>query len=242
MPIPNGHDEFHEHAVQSLDPNDFFAQAQDFLAERTSEVIGDVIPLITELEGGWHPLGFAAFQLMVLEDGSSLRLHVWPEDLRRGHSLERPAIHDHAWHLISKIITPAPYQDTRYDVQVVSDAPSTEEERISSSRGLQRVFRAYYPPGPQELRTDGTCAQVRAIEEVVVQSGQYNRIVAGEYHLDNIPIGLTVATLCLDSPKLIDDGPHVIIDGPADTIKMGRVPIPPEDLRYIRGALQKAVA
>lgn len=73
-------------------------------------------------------------------------------------------------------------------------------------------------------------------------SGEYNRITAGEYHLDKIPLGHTVATLCLDSPKLLADGPHVIVDGPADAIEMARPPIPLDDLRYIRDALQKAIA
>jgi hypothetical protein len=135
-------DEFHQHSVESLDPTEFFAQAEDFLAKSTGEVIGDAVPQLAELEGRWHPLGFAVVPLMVREDGSSLRLHVWPEGLRRGHSLEKPAIHDHAWHLISRVLTREPYQDTRYDVQPVSDMPHTEEER--RSRGL-RDFSSALP-------------------------------------------------------------------------------------------------
>lgn len=244
MPIHETADEFHHHTVQSLEAADFFACAEEFLAAYPNRVTSEIIPRLTEMEGRWHPLGFAVFPIAVLKDdsllkGSSLRLHVWPEGLRKSHSLERPAIHDHAWHLISRVLTTEPYRDTRYNIQTVSDAPRTEGERIK--RGLRRVFRAHYPPEPRGLQTDGTCAQVTPIRKVVVPSGQYNRINAGEYHLDMIPIGCTVATLCLDSPKLTD-GPHVIVDGPADTIQIARPPIPPEDLRYIQGVLQNAVA
>jgi hypothetical protein len=236
--------ESHQHTIDSLEPAVFFAQAEDILAEYTSVVTDDVIPRLTEWQGvaRRHPLGFAVVPLKVLEDGSSLRLHVWPKDLRLGHSLKKPTIHDHGWHLISRVLTPDPYQDIRYNAQRVSDMPRTEEERIT--RGLQRVFRAHYPPEPQELRTDGTCARVTPIEDKggIVLPGQYNRIVAGEYHLDTIPFDQTVATLCLDSPKLLADGPHVIIDGPADTIEMSRRLIDLEDLQYIQHALQKALA
>jgi len=235
----NKADEFHHHITESLDATVFFAQAEEFLEEYNRDVIEDVVPRLTEMEGRWHPLGFAVFPLTVREDGSSLRLHVWPKNMRRGHSLRQPAIHNHAWHLISRVLSRDPYQDTRHSIEVVSDVPSTEEKRIS--RGLQRVFRAHYPPEPQGLRTDGTCARVTPIRDVVVPTGRYNSIVAGEYHLDTVPIGHTVATLCLDSPKLVKDGPHVIVDGPADPIEVARPSIPSEDIRYIQDALLKSI-
>lgn len=238
MSNPEVADEFHQHTVKFLEPAGFFAEAQDFLAEYADEVTASVIPQLTKREGRWHPLGFAVFPLMVREDGSSVRLHVWPKGLRKAQ-LEN-AIHDHAWHIISKVLSKEPYQDTRYDIQVVGDAPSTEDGR--RKRNLHRVFRAHYPPGPQELRTDGTFARVTPIREVVVPSGQHNRIIAGEYHLDKIPIGRTVITLCLDSPKLITDGPHVIVDGPADTVGIARRSIPPEDLEVLQNVVQRAVA
>jgi len=212
-----GGDVFHQNTAPSLSAADFFNSAALLLGRETPRVLHEVIPHLEEYAGRWHPAGFMVFALGDTGDGSSLRLHIWPRGLRRPHSAGK-TVHDHPWHIASKTLTEAPNRDVLYTIEprgILSSA-----ERVA--RGLHRIFRATYAPGqPDRLTTDGACAKVVPFATRIMNSTTLNRIPAGVYHLDDISEDTTVATLCLDSPTVIE-GPHILINTTASEIEVNR--------------------
>jgi len=217
----------------------FFTRGRGVLQHALPWVLNEVIPNLADRNNGrWHPIGFGVFPLKTLDDGSSLRLHVWAEGLRKSHSAGR-TVHDHAWYLQSHVLT-GTSEDVIYDATAQGGVSLSEEERKAA--GLHRIFTAAYHPGQhQELTTDGKCARLDAVEHRQMLAGTFNEMPLGATHLDTIPIDKTVVTLCLDSPK-IGEGPHIFIDGPPDPIRVDRPVIEYEDALRVQNIILGAFA
>lgn len=206
--ITSGDDANHTRVAEAeqLQANAFFDRAAELLEAVSDDVLADIVPNLEHYEGRWHPNGFMVFQLGVTPDGSSLRLHIWPRGERHGAEWGT-TIHDHAWHLASRVLA-GTYTDRLVNVDLT---PSGDEVRA----GLLRVYQAGYgPDGQQGLVTDGRYAAVELSEPRVVPAGRMHTIEAGVYHSTTIGDDELAATLILDSPKVID-GPNVLMDAPS---------------------------
>lgn len=200
----SGHDVQH---LQRVNPSDllagnFFDQATVVLQKAGPLVLEEIVPHLEEYEGRWNPGGFMVYPLGVHEVLGSLRFHVYPRGVPR-ESDQGPNIHNHGWHLISKILV-GEYQDTIYDLErqgVVLGSSSQLQER-----GLLRLFQTMRNPGGRDvLVTDGTVVRPVPTRYREAQTGDIHTIEANTvYHLTTIPEEQLTATLVLDSPAFTD--------------------------------------
>lgn len=173
-------------------------RAESFLAQISATVLANVQEIFASMKGKWNPGGFMVFPLGLLEDGSSLRFHVWPQGMERKTD-QGPNPHNHSLHLSSRIVI-GQYSDVILDVKpVVSESESkTEALKNSDVYGLYSTHRT--PGGKDILRTDGTLVQAIPRLPRELREGQAHHIEAGEYHLSTIPKEILAATLVLDTP------------------------------------------
>lgn len=223
----------------ALPPHRFSEKAFQTLDSLSAEVIGEVIPNLENYSGRWHPNGFMVFQLGTNTDLGTLRLHIWPNSFREmSEKANADTIHDHAWHLSSKILAGV-YRDELYDVSEVSSQIS-EEER--AQQGLLRVFRVNYDPNlPDSLVTDGTFARPILREHRNVSSGGHHFIEAGVFHKTTIPEDKLVATLVLNSPTIQKTGPRILINGPAEAFSTPRKAISREEVMAAKSQVQSNI-
>src|SRR5665213_1799563 len=141
-----GSDEAHAQVARpDLDDTEFLDEATTLVREIGDAAMVEVVSDLEKYNGRWHPLGFMIFPLGVHDKMGSLRLHVWPNGLRR--SIENGSgVHNHAWYLASLVVAGI-YSDARYAV---------EGADIAMWGDLLGVFRATKVAGqPDALSTDG---------------------------------------------------------------------------------------
>src|SRR2546428_843658 len=73
----------HGEEVRAVAKDVFFSRACERLWELRDVVMTRVARSLDECFGTWHPSGFMAYPLGEHPEIGSLRLHVWPEGLRR---------------------------------------------------------------------------------------------------------------------------------------------------------------
>jgi hypothetical protein len=215
-------------------PDLFFEQAEPILREAAPEVLDDVIPNLENLEGKWHPLGFMAYRLGNIAAFGTLRLHIWPADLRR-ESPRGPKIHDHAWHL-SSLVMQGVYTDELYDVAEVPDPVYSEEER--QQRGLLRVFSPRFRHTSAALETDGSCAIATPTENRAFDAGSTHAIPVGVFHITDIPKDQLVTTLLIESPTY-NTHTRILMDTPMDPLTDPRHDMLIEDAIYAKEQVLK---
>lgn len=213
------------------DPSTFFETAAPILREAQQEVYDEVIPNLEDYEGKWHPLGFMAWKLGNIATTGTLRLHIWPEGLRR-ESPRGPKIHDHAWH-ISSLVMDGDYTDTIFQVEEQGIVESEQERR---ERDLLRVYSPRFSNTSAALETDGTCAKVETIEERLYKPDSIHTIETGVFHITNIDIGRAVTTLLIESPP-VESHPRILMDTAGEPLTNPKYEIPREDAIYAKTQL-----
>lgn len=217
--IKQGRDEQHSHLVNYRDfaAENFFEVATNLLEKATPIVLRDIIPNLEEHSGRWNPGGFMVFPLGLIEGLGSLRLHVWPAGLTRQTS-HGPDIHNHAWHLISKVLS-GNYSDTLYRIEQEKIADPDDR---NDKKSLLRVFRTRLnSDGKDILISDGTFAKPIPVMKRQISAGRIHTIKAGDHHLTTIPPEQSTATLVLDSPAF-GETTDVIFDSSATQIARSR--------------------
>ncbi len=216
----------------ALSPHEFSEKAFQTLGLLSAHVMEEIIPNLENRSGLWHPNGFMVFQLGTKPDLGTLRLHIWPKGLRQMNKrVNGDTIHDHAWHLASRILQ-GTYTDEIYDV---SEVPFQISEEGRAQQGLFRLFRVKYDPESHEsLATDGTLVSAVLREHRVALSDEHHFIEAGVFHKTTIPEDKFVATLVLNSPTVEKAGPRILIDGPAELISEPRKAIIKEELLFAK--------
>lgn len=196
--IKQGRDEQHSRLVNygDLAAEQFFEEAANLLKKATPIVLEDIIPNLERFSGRWNPGGFMVFPLGLMEGLGSLRLHVWPAGLTR-QTAHGPDIHNHAWHLISKVLS-GHYSDTLYGIE---QEKTVNPDNRNDKNGLLRVFKTRLNfDGKDILISDGTSVKPIPIEKRSISAGKIHTIKAGDHHLTTIPPEECTATLVLDSP------------------------------------------
>lgn len=175
------------------------------------------IPRLEQAPGRWHPSGYAVFPLGRHSELGRLRLHIWPAGLRRQE--QRPPgerdIHDHVMHIASLVVAGV-YRDRFYQVTPVELELEAED---CPPAGIFRVFAAIdHQPAARGIGPTGLT--VRAIPGPVrrVQTGESHFIPCGPFHQPMIPPEALAVTLLFSSPPLKDQGPYVLVAGPAAPI------------------------
>lgn len=214
-----GHAAYTERALRILQ------HASDFVV---TELPGD----LESFRSRWHPSGFMVYQLGTVVGLGMVRLHVWPNS-ERMISEKGDSVHDHAWHVASLVLRGS-YSDTIYDLRR-EEVPS-EEERIA--RGLLRVFDASYnPDASQVLTTDGTCVRILPVAQRIVRNQETHTIEPDVFHQPTLTSDQSVATLVLNSFRVHNNGPYVLIDGPPDAIPEVRQPLSEDDIAVTKQIL-----
>lgn len=175
-------------------------------------VLESVVPALDLLLGRWHPAGYMVYSLGTHADLGSLRLHIWPAELRRAE--ERPPgvrdVHDHVLH-ISSLVLAGTYVDELY--QVWAEDQNLEQAAMDK-HGL---FRVYTPSagesGSALLNATAEIVGARVIGERVIDSGDSHAIAAGLYHAPRIPPSDLCVTLSFSSYPVMTGGPHILIQG-----------------------------
>lgn len=221
---------------------EFDAEAHETLSSLV-RVVGDaILPDLPEMVGTWHPTGFMVFRLGHHTRLGSLRLHVWPRNLRRREAKGRGRlgvihdgdIHDHAWGVASAVL--ADYRDTMYDV-------TTSPRADGALPHCQfRVFTvAYGERAHNALVTDGRCVEAVPRDRRVIPAGEFHSIAPGDFHAPTVPDDAFSATLVFSGPRALEHGPHVLIGGGVDPIVGNRVPTTAGDAALARAQLSAAL-
>lgn len=213
------------------DPGLFDKQAVPVLRDLESEIFDTVVPNLEQFDAQWHPLGFMSFKLGTLPDFGTLRLHIWPEGLRR-ESPRGPKIHDHAWHL-SSLVLAGTYIDTLYEVEEVAGSYS-EDERNES--GLLRVYKPKLLTTSAFLDTDGSCAKAAAYQTREIPAGETHAIPVHTFHTTDVPKAIFASTLMLESPRY-NDHTRILMDTPVGPLTDPHDPMPIEDIFYAKEQL-----
>jgi len=190
---------------QKADPRDFPAashldKAASFLEVASPLVLREVVPHLDDIPARWNPGGFMVFPLGLHDELGSLRLHVWAAGVPR-QTDQGPNIHEHGWHLSSKIIA-GPYTDNLYKLD---QAALLDSETLVNEDGLLGLYMTRRnAEGQDSLITDGTLVRPKLIAERSVPEAEVHHIEAGVYHLTTIPLEQLVATLVVDSPAFVE--------------------------------------
>lgn len=193
--VKPGTDEHHGLMSEYIQAEDFFKAANVWLEKASPVVVNSIFPHLEDYFGRWNPGGFMVFPLGMHEDLGSIRLHVYPLGIRE--TSHGPNIHNHAWHLASKVLA-GNYVDVIYDLEdqgiVTNYDPLNQDNlfRIFSTRRL--------PSGQDELVTEGRVVRPVPTLRRSVSTGSTHNIEAGIYHLTIIPDDELTATLVVDSP------------------------------------------
>lgn len=224
-----------------LPARDFFNQAHELLEPLSEVVQTEIIPSLEEHPGRWHPSGYTVHSLGTHPDLGSLRLHVWPRDLRRSDTRDTPPdlprdVHDHVLHIASRAIAGV-FEDDIFKVERVGRDFTDEEVAL---QGLHRVYT--FPdddPSTGTLVTDGRVVRATPIAHRVVPKGSTHEIEAGVFHAPAIPEDTLAATLSFSSNRVNLVGPHILAGGSSGPIpgKRKRL-LSPEDAIYIKEQLQ----
>lgn len=224
-----------------LPVGDFFEQAHELLHSVSDIVQAEVIPSLEEHSGRWHPSGYMVYSLGAHQDLGSLRLHVWPQNMRFSETRDVPGlprdVHDHVLHIASVAVSGV-YEDDIFRVERVGR--DLAEEQVGRD-GLLRVFT--FPdddPSTGALVTDGQFVRATPIEHRVVPKGNSHSIEAGTFHAPAIPEDVLAATLSFSSSRVNLVGPHILAGGSAKPI-LGRRKrmITPEDAVTVKSQLQE---
>lgn len=213
-----------------LRASEFFEHASAMLDELAMPVLDNINPILENYPGRWNPMGFMVLPLGSHQELGILRLHVWPKDLRKLTPKGEP-IHNHAWHLASRILMGI-YNDDIYVVRGAESYPGDENQR--KEQELMRVFSIGFGDIGGTLETDGSCVRVVLNEHRIVNAGEYHSIEQGVFHRTTITHDKFVATLVFDSPTLASSKSQILIDGPADPITEQRELITAEDIATVK--------
>jgi hypothetical protein len=193
-----------------LPVQDFFDQAADILPAIGDTVRADIVPELERRDARWHPAAYMVYALGTHATLGSLRLHIWPRDLRVREQREEgdvKDVHDHVLHIASLVLK-GTYSDNIYHVQN-RGANVSDEELVE--KGLLRVFT---PPlgvsGSDAMITDGRVVSVRKSAERVIEEGNMHTIEAGVFHAPTIPEDRLAATLSFSSHRANLAGPHIL--------------------------------
>lgn len=212
---------------------EFFERATVMLDELSGSVLENILPNLENFSARWNPMGFMVFPLGSHPELGILRLHVWPRNLRKLTPKGEP-IHNHAWHLASRILTGV-YSDDVYTVTEHKPDPIDESQR--RQRGLLRVFSVGYGNTGGILETDGSCMRVELKEHRIVEANQHHFIEEGVFHNTTIAHDKLVATLVFDAPTLASIRSKILIDGPTDPITEVREVITSQDITTVKNQL-----
>ncbi len=234
--IKSGQDAQHSHLVQPADyeAERYFAQARDLLLQATVVVLEEIVPQLEKYAGRWNPGGFMVFLLGLTEDGSSLRLHVSAEGMRRD-ILNGPFIHNHGWQLISRVLA-GEYSDQIFDVKKEPSADVTIPEK-----GILRLYETRRNAnGIDELVTDGTIVKATPIEDREIHAGEFHSIEAMKvYHKPTTPSDRLAATLVLDSPAFTKTTHVLLANSEPITLERRRIALEQESIEVAKEQLSK---
>jgi hypothetical protein len=217
-------DEGHFAQGELESPTIFFDRARSILRNPRlhGEIMSEVVPHLERFSGKWHPIGFQAYHLGVNRKGYSLRLHIWPEGERRKSEVG-PHIHDHAWHLASRVLA-GTYVDNIYTPIEIDPDHDGEEGDMNL-----RVFNlAYGEHGQDTLRATGVTRSLRVISRRTFEAGRIHTIRDGVTHLPVVPEGSFAATLVVDAPST-GRLTNVYIDTDRSILDASRVMIDPTE-------------
>ncbi|WP_405432285.1 hypothetical protein [Micromonospora sp. NBC_00617] len=175
---------------------DFLRVAERAVSERFGS-LGGFLSGAT-VSGSWHPNGFAVFEVEFVEGLGLIRLHVWPQHLRPaldGH----PEIHQHSFHLYSRIIC-GTYLENQFEISEVN------RERENSADDHLRTYQvAPTGRGGPDIVQEGDRPMVaRPLfdSDLIFSSGSWHDLPAGVFHSTPIPVDTFCATLAVLSPHL----------------------------------------
>lgn len=236
--ITPGNDEKHSILanIENMPAEHFFERAEDVLNTATPIVLKEIIPKLETYSGRWNPGGFMVFPLGLHDTLGSLRLHIWPAGFPRV-SQQGPNIHNHAWHLASRILVGL-YTDTLYMLEPQPSFDPTDSNL--ALQGLSRLFTTRRSDNGQDnLIQDGALVRPIPFLDRSITAGKTHTIEAGVYHITTIPSTALAATLVLDSPAFAITT-HVLIDDMRPEILRSRQAVGDDDKNTAKTQLMGA--
>jgi hypothetical protein len=224
--------------ISPISDAQFFLQSSQLLQKLEPTVRNDIIPNLEDYDGRWHPSGFMVYALGMHPQLGSLRLHIWPKNLRRRLVKGRGKmgeiydgdIHNHAWNISS--LTMQYYKDNLYQVEGVESS----SEQDFNDRGLFRVFNvSYQKDARQALVTNGKVVKATITDQREASNGDIIHTAHTHiFHSPTIPEDTLGATLVFDSARMTPDGPDILIGGSTEPIYDTRRSVTRSDAELVK--------
>jgi hypothetical protein len=210
---------------------EFFGEAIDMLCRLLPVVEEDLLPSLDRLPGRWHPSGFMVFPLGEHDHLGDLRLHVWLAGLRR---LEpRPSglirdIHDHVMHIASLVLRGV-YSDSLFDVV---ECAIGERHSAGANLGAGPYSIFMPPPGvpaARRLQREPGAVLATDVAHRAFDAGESHTITVGQFHVPTVGIQTLTATLVFSSPRVVSEGPRILVGHGDDLILGDALPVSRSD-------------
>ncbi|MFJ4627903.1 hypothetical protein [Streptomyces sp. NPDC088847] len=144
--------------------------------------------------GLWHPTGFATFEIAQVPALGLVRVHFWPDGLRRGLP-SHPSIHQHCFNLYSRVLA-GEYRESQYGAV----DPSRHDPRVPPGARRLRVYqvRPTGVMGKDELYETGEDLNVvPTLRAARFPAGTWHEVPVHTFHATPIARNRFCATLAV---------------------------------------------
>lgn len=211
----------------TISHEEFCSQAGEFLLRLTQPVIDNVVPKLEDYPASWQPMGFQIYDLGIYPELGFLRLHVWPEKVRRA-AQRTEIIHNHPRHIGSTVIS-GTYRDTIFDTRQASSNDA------NSATDLYTVYgKTINSDQTEVLFNEGGTVEAVVKEERIIPEGGQHFIAPGVFHQTKVPLTDSCVTLIFNSFRTGADGPYMLMDEPPVTRPELREPITTEEIEAVK--------
>jgi hypothetical protein len=211
----------------TISHEEFCKQAGELLLQLREPVVTEVVPQLEDYPAKWQPMGFQIYDLGIYPELGFLRLHVWPEKLRRA-SQKRDIIHSHPRHIASTVLTGV-YRDYIFDVRPREDSESNEQA------GAYMIYgKTINADQTEALVSQGGAVEAIIAEDRVIPAGSQHFIPPDVFHQTRVPLTDSCVTLAFNSFRTRADGPYVLLDQPPSPVAALREPITAEEIAGVK--------
>lgn len=206
---------------------EYCRQAGGLLLKLKDTVVAHSIPNLEDYPAKWQPMGFQIYDLGIYPELGFLRLHVWPEGLRRA-TQKTDIIHNHPRHIASTVLY-GTYVDHIFDLR------QSDGHGGGSGDNKYTVYgKAIHPDQTEALLSEGVVVEAAIKESRKVVTGGQHFIEPGVFHQTRIPLGETCVTLAFNSFRTSADGPYVLLDEPPSAVAELRETITPGEIDSVK--------
>lgn len=145
----------------------------------------------SQFHQNWHPLGFLQIKLGKGTHGHSVKLHIWPADVRK---TQEPAwtIHRHEWELLSHVV----FGSVENSVYTVFPADITH--------ATNKLYNVTFDGSSSLMSDSATPVICELSSSLEYRTGQRYKVSVLDFHSTNVPLLEWACTIVISEPSARD--------------------------------------